>query len=72
MSAHTQSIMATKVDDGIKRRFDAAMRARGTTVSEALRNAVLKYLNELDAGVEHPQFRLELDGPEAGKDAPNH
>lgn len=72
MSAHTQSIMATKVDDSIKRRFDAAMRARGTTTSAALRNAVLKFLNELDAGKEHPQISLELDSPEAGKDAPSH
>lgn len=64
--------MATKVDDSIKRRFDAAMRARGTTVSEAFRNAVLKYLDALDAGEEHPQFSLELDGPKAEKNAPNH
>ena len=72
MSAHTQTIMATKVDDSIKRRFDAEMRARGTTTSAVLRNAVLKYLNELEAGKEHPQFSLELDGPEAEKNAPSH
>ncbi|MGX5796584.1 MULTISPECIES: ribbon-helix-helix protein, CopG family [Pseudomonas] len=55
------SIMATKVEESIKRRFDAAMRARGTTTSAMLREAIYRYLNELDAGEEHPQFRLELD-----------
>lgn len=55
------SIMATKVEEPIKRRFDAAMRARGTTTSAMLREAIYRYLNELDAGEEHPQFRLELD-----------
>ena len=29
-------------------------------MSETIRNGVLDYLNELDKGVEHPQFRLEL------------
>ncbi|MBT9239302.1 ribbon-helix-helix protein, CopG family [Pseudomonas sp. MG-2] len=57
------SIMATKVDESIKRRFDAAMRARGTTTSAVLREAIYKYLNELDAGEEHPQFRLDLERP---------
>ncbi|KPB18399.1 Uncharacterized protein AC505_0041 [Pseudomonas syringae pv. maculicola] len=36
------------------------MRANGTTVSKQLRDAVLAYLKEMDAGVEHPQFRLGL------------
>lgn len=58
------SIMATKVDESIKRRFDAAMRARGTTTSAVLREAIYKYLNELDAGEEHPQFRLDLERPQ--------
>ncbi|WP_371411870.1 ribbon-helix-helix protein, CopG family [Pseudomonas amygdali] len=57
--------MATKVDDSIKRRFDSAMRARGTTTSAVLRQAVLRYLDELEAGIEHPQFALELDSPPA-------
>ncbi|AVB23617.1 hypothetical protein BKM03_31950 (plasmid) [Pseudomonas avellanae] len=62
------SIMATKVEESIKRRFDAAMRARGTTTSAMLREAIYRYLNELDAGEEHPQFRLELDSAvERGK-----
>lgn len=65
MAEHANSsIMATKVDEAIKRRFDAAMRARGTTTSAVFREAVLRYLQELDTGVEHPQFRLELDNPE--------
>lgn len=64
--------MATKVDDSIKRRFDAAMRARGTTTSAEFRKAVLKFLNELEAGKEHPQFSLELDGPETGAKPPSH
>lgn len=72
MTAHAQAIMATKVDDRIKRRFDAAMRARGTNTSAVLRKAVMQYLSELDAGIEHPQFKLELDGPEAGEKTPSH
>ncbi|WP_425273754.1 hypothetical protein [Pseudomonas avellanae] len=44
------------------------MRARGTTTSAMLREAIYRYLNELDAGEEHPQFRLELDSAvERGK-----
>ncbi|WP_122688665.1 CopG family transcriptional regulator [Pseudomonas viridiflava] len=65
MTAQAQTIMATKVDDSIKRRFDSAMRARGTTTSAVLRQAVLRYLDELEAGIEHPQFALELDSPPA-------
>ncbi|HFF5988776.1 TPA: ribbon-helix-helix protein, CopG family [Enterobacter hormaechei] len=72
MTAQAQTIMATKVDDSIKRRFDSAMRARGTTTSAVLRQAVLKYLDELEAGIEHPQFTLELDSPPAVMKAPNH
>ncbi|KAA8698359.1 ribbon-helix-helix protein, CopG family [Pseudomonas sp. P7] len=62
-SSAPSSIMATKVDESIKRRFDAAMRARGTTTSAVLREAIYRYLNELDAGEEHPQCRLDLDSP---------
>ncbi|WP_454865344.1 hypothetical protein [Pseudomonas rhizophila] len=39
------------------------MRARGTTTSAVLREAIYRYLNELDAGEEHPQCRLDLDSP---------
>jgi hypothetical protein len=49
-----------KLEVQAKRRFDAAMRAEGTTMSKVIREAVLRYLNEVDEGVEHPQFRLEL------------
>lgn len=64
MTANTHSsLMATKVDEATKRRFDSAMRARGTTTSAVLREAIYRYLNELDAGEEHPQFRLELERP---------
>ncbi|NBB13555.1 CopG family transcriptional regulator [Pseudomonas sp. SLFW] len=72
MTAQAQTIMATKVDDAIKRRFDSAMRARGTTTSAVLREAVLRYLDELEAGIEHPQFKLKLDGPQAGEKTPSH
>ncbi|WP_425331983.1 ribbon-helix-helix protein, CopG family [Pseudomonas eucalypticola] len=72
MTAQAQTIMATKVTDSIKRRFDSAMRARGTTTSAVLREAVLRYLDELEAGIEHPQFTLELDSPQAATKAPNH
>ncbi len=67
-----QSIMACKVDERTKRRFDAAMRAHGTTTSECFRAAVLRFLDEVDAGVEHPQFRIDLGGEEAERDTPNH
>jgi hypothetical protein len=54
------SVCSFKLETDVKRRFDAAMRLEGTTMSETIRNGVLEYLNELDKGVEHPQFRLEL------------
>ncbi len=54
------SVCSFKLETNVKRRFDAAMRLVGTTMSETIRNGVLEYLNELDKGVEHPQFRLEL------------
>lgn len=59
-SEHKTSVVSFKLDEQAKRRFDAAMRLEGTTVSETIRNAVLKYLKEVDEGVEHPQFRLDL------------
>ncbi len=55
-----QAIMACKVDEQSKRRFDAAMRAQGTTTSEQFRAAVLRYLEDLDSDVGNPQFILEL------------
>lgn len=55
------TVCSFKVEEQAKRRFAAAMRAQGTTVSERIRLAVHTYLNDLDNGVEHPQFRLELD-----------
>lgn len=54
------SVISFKLEEQAKRRFDAAMRAEGTTVSKTIREAVLRYLNEVDQGVEHPQFRLDL------------
>lgn len=54
------SVVTFKLDEQNKRRFDAAMRAEGTTVSKTMREAVLRFLNEMDQGVEHPQFRLDL------------
>jgi hypothetical protein len=54
------AVCSFKLEVKAKRRFDAAMRAEGTTVSKTIRDAVLRYLNEVDEGVEHPQFRLEL------------
>lgn len=61
MTSDTEIVVCSfKLEVKAKRRFDAAMRAEGTTVSKTIRDAVLKYLNEVDEGVEHPQFRLEL------------
>lgn len=54
------SVVSFKLDEQAKRRFDSALRAEGTTVSKTIREAVLRYLNEVDQGVEHPQFRLDL------------
>ncbi|MGE6473185.1 ribbon-helix-helix domain-containing protein [Serratia proteamaculans] len=54
------SVCTFKLDEALKRRFDAAMRAQGTTTSKALRDAVRDFMNQVDEGVEHPQFRLDL------------
>lgn len=54
------SVVCFKLDEQTKRRFDAAMRANGTTVSKEMRKAVLRYLEEAVEGVEHPQIRLDL------------
>ncbi|MDY7563397.1 MULTISPECIES: ribbon-helix-helix protein, CopG family [unclassified Pseudomonas] len=59
------SVVSFKLEERAKRRFDAAMRAEGTTVSKTIRDAVLKFLNEVDEGVKHPQFRLDLKGSAA-------
>lgn len=61
------TVASFKIEEQAKRRFDAAMRAEGTTVSRTIREAVLRYLKEMDEGVEHPQFRLNLknDGSES-------
>lgn len=59
---HKTAVVSFKLDEQAKRRFDAAMRLEGTTVSETIRNAVMKYLKEVDEGVQHPQFRLDLQG----------
>lgn len=64
MTSEQIRVVSFKLDEKTKRKFDAAMRARGTTVSEKLRDAVRLYVKEIDAGVEHPQFSLGLDdGP---------
>lgn len=55
------AVCSFKLEEQVKRRFAAAMRAEGTTVSERIRLAVHTFLDELDKGVEHPQFRLELN-----------
>lgn len=61
MTSEPTCVVSFKLNVKKKRRFDSAMRAKGTTMSEQLRDAVLAYLQEMDAGVEHPQFRLGLD-----------
>lgn len=59
---HKTAVVSFKLDEQAKRRFDAAMRLEGTTVSETIRKAVMQYLKEVDEGVKHPQFRLDLQG----------
>lgn len=49
-----------KMDEQLKRRFDAAMRVEGTTVSEQLRQAVKRYLEALEAGEKDPQMTVVL------------
>ncbi|KMN16238.1 MULTISPECIES: ribbon-helix-helix protein, CopG family [Pseudomonas] len=66
------SVVTFKLEEQTKRRFDAAMRAEGTTVSKTIREAVLRYLNEVDEGVEHPQFRLELKDEASKKKEEQH
>ncbi|KPX28237.1 MULTISPECIES: ribbon-helix-helix protein, CopG family [Pseudomonas] len=63
------TVVSFKLEERTKRRFDAAMRAEGTTVSKTIREAVLRYLNEMDLGVEHPQFRLDLKNAPSKNDA---
>ncbi|MGP5367287.1 ribbon-helix-helix protein, CopG family [Pseudomonas helleri] len=70
MTSDTEiAVCSFKLDVKAKRRFDAAMRAEGTTVSKTIREAVLRYLNEVDEGVEHPQFRLELKSDQRANDS---
>ena len=66
------SVVTFKLEEQTKRRFDAAMRAEGTTVSKTIREAVLRYLNEVDEGVELPQFRLELKDEVSKKKEEQH
>ncbi|WP_055002299.1 ribbon-helix-helix domain-containing protein [Pseudomonas coronafaciens] len=61
MTSDKICVCSFKLEEKSKRRFDAAMRASGTTVSKTIRDAVHAYLKEVDEGVEHPQFRLGLD-----------
>ncbi|MCS4315540.1 hypothetical protein M2397_005874 [Pseudomonas sp. BIGb0381] len=69
---HKPTVVSFKLDEQAKRRFDAAMRLEGTTVSETMRNAVLRYLKELDEGVKHPQFRLDLGNEGSDNKAEQH
>lgn len=60
-SAQNQlEVCSYKIESDIKRRFAEAMRAEGTSASERIRQAVHQYLNDVEAGVEHPQLSLEL------------
>lgn len=70
MTSDTEiAVCSFKLEVKAKRRFDAAMRAEGTTVSKTIREAVLRYLNEMDEGVERPQFRLELKSAQRENDS---
>lgn len=70
MTSDTEiAVCSFKLEVKAKRRFDAAMRAEGTTVSKTIREAVLRYLNEVDEGVEHPKFRLELKSAQRANDS---
>lgn len=53
-------LLGFMIDQQHKRRFNAAMQLEGTTASVRLREAIAQFLDDLDAGVENPQIRLEL------------
>ncbi len=55
-----QVIVNFKIEQQLKRRFNADMQLRGTTASEQLRQAVMRYLEALDAGDKDPQITLDL------------
>lgn len=54
------AVCSFKLEEQAKRRFSAAMRAEGSTLSERIREWVLEYLGEQERTADHPQFRLEL------------
>lgn len=66
------TVVSFKLEEQAKRRFDAALRAEGTTVSKTIREAVLRFLNEVDQGVEHPQFRLDLKNDTSKNESEPH
>lgn len=54
------AVCSFKLEEQHKRRFSAAMRAKGSSLSEQIRKWVEEYLGEEQLGVDHPQFQLEL------------
>jgi hypothetical protein len=53
-------VSSFKIDERTKRRFDAAMRERGTNMSKRLREAVQEYVRQLDEGIDNPQLSFDL------------
>lgn len=54
------AVCSFKLEEQHKRRFSAAMRAEGSSLSERIRQWVEEYLGEEQMSADHPQFRLEL------------
>ena len=53
-------LLGFMIDQQHKRRFNAAMQLEGTTASVRLREAIAQYLDDLDAGIDNPQIKLDL------------
>lgn len=54
------AVCSFKIEEQLKRRFSAAMRAEGSSLSERIRRWVEEYLGEEQLKADHPQIRLEL------------
>ncbi|MEB8059260.1 ribbon-helix-helix protein, CopG family [Pseudomonas fulva] len=63
------SVCSFKLDEQTKRRFSAAMRAEGSTLSERIREWISEYLGDEQMGADHPQFRLELKNQSSVRDS---
>ncbi|MDN4500759.1 hypothetical protein QYE73_26115 [Pseudomonas mosselii] len=63
------AVCTFKLEEQSKRRFSAAMRAEGSSLSERIREWVNEYLGEKELEADHPQFRLELKDQPSGRES---